>query len=77
MKAALYKNRKISTEQKAPFIANVLLAAGICRHVKHQIAEREFYVNQKTPYSGTRIICKKCGSNKFIKDLKYGVYACR
>lgn len=57
--------------------ANNVLAAGICRHTKHQIAEREFYINQKTPYSGTRIICKKCGANKFIKDAKYGVYACQ
>ncbi len=41
----------------------------ICRHVKHHVAEREFYVNQKNPYSGTRIICKKCGMHKFIKDV--------
>ena len=40
----------------------------MCKHEKHKIAEREFYYNQKIKYSGTRIICKKCGSNKFIKD---------
>ena len=68
MKTELDKKEKLSTEHKAPPISNVLLAAGICRHTKHQIAEREFYVNQKHPYSGTRIICKKCGKNKFIKD---------
>jgi hypothetical protein len=66
-----------SKKQEAPTDANNVLAAGICRHIKHQISEREFYVNQKTPYSGTRIICLKCGKNKFIKDAKYGVYACR
>jgi hypothetical protein len=58
-------------------VGNNVLAAGICRHSNHIIAEREFYVNQKKPYSGTRLICKKCGKNKFIKDDKYGVYACR
>ena len=46
----------------------------ICRHTKHIVAEREFYVNQKAPYGGTRLICKKCGVNKFIKDKTYGVY---
>ncbi len=60
-----------------PHGSNTMLAAGICPHNKYHIAEREFYVNQKKPYSGTRIICQKCGANKFIKDLKYGVYACR
>lgn len=39
-----------------------------CKHTKHLIAEREFYYNQKDKFSGTRIICKKCGANKFIKD---------
>lgn len=38
-----------------------------CSH-KDKIAEREFYYNQKVKFSGTRIICKKCGSNYFIKD---------
>lgn len=56
-------------------IANGVLSVGICQHTKHQIAEREFYVHQKNKFSGTRIICKKCGANKFIKDLKYGFYA--
>lgn len=41
----------------------------ICKHKKHQIAEREFYNNQKNKFSGTRIICKKCGANKFYKDI--------
>lgn len=59
-----------------PPIANPLLVDGICRHTKHKIVEREFYINQKNPFSGTRIICKKCGANKFIKDDKYGAYAC-
>jgi len=36
----------------------------------YKIAEREFYMNQKKPYSGTRIICTKCGANKFIKDYQ-------
>ena len=39
-----------------------------CKHTKHLIVEREFYYNQKDKFSGTRIICKKCGANKFIKD---------
>lgn len=39
----------------------------ICKH-KQKIAEREFYYNQKNKFSGTRIICLKCGVNKFIKD---------
>lgn len=68
--------QKDNLKNITPTDENNVLAAGICRHVKHQIAEREFYVNQKTPYSGTRIICLKCGKNKFIKDAKYGVYAC-
>lgn len=66
-----------SKKHKTPTYANNVLAAGICRHTKHQIAEREFYVNQKNKFSGTRIICKKCRANIFIKDKKYGVYACR
>ena len=41
-----------------------------CGHTKHLIAEREFYYNQKNKFSGTRIICKKCGSNIFIIDKK-------
>ena len=40
-----------------------------CGH-KKQIAEREFYLNQKYKFSGTRIICLTCGENKFIKDKK-------
>lgn len=44
-----------------------------CKHTKHHIAEREFY-QQKKSYSGTRIICKKCGANIFIKDKEYGIY---
>jgi len=41
----------------------------MCNHDKRFfVAEREFYTNQKTPFSGTRIICKKCGKNVFIKD---------
>lgn len=44
----------------------------VCKHTKHKITEREFYTNQKNPYSGTRIICLKCGADKFIKDEKYG-----
>lgn len=55
-------------------VSNISIVTPICRHTSQIIAEREFYVNQKTPYSGTRLICKKCGKNKFIKDLKYGVY---
>ena len=39
-----------------------------CKHTKHLITEREFYYNQKDKFSGTRIICKKCGANIFIKD---------
>jgi len=66
-----------SKNHETPTDANNVLVAGICRHFKHQVAEREFYVNQKKPYSGTRIICLKCGKNKFIKDAEYGVYACR
>jgi ribosomal protein S27AE len=66
-----------SKNDNTPTDANNVLAAGICPHTKHQIAEREFYVNQKNKFSGTRIICKKCGANIFIKDKKYGVYACR
>ncbi len=46
--------------------------ANICSHNKSKIAEREFYANQKYRYSGTRIICKKCGANLFIKDNNYG-----
>jgi ribosomal protein S27AE len=42
----------------------------ICNHEKYKIAEKEFYVNQKNKFSGTRIICKKCGKSTFIKDKK-------
>lgn len=42
----------------------------MCKHEKDKIAEREYYFNQKNKYSGTRIICLKCGYNKFIKDKK-------
>lgn len=47
----------------------------LCPHIEHQIAEREFYTNQKNKYSGTRIICLECGENIFIKDAEYGVYS--
>jgi len=40
----------------------------ICIHKKHIIAEREFYINQKNKIIGTRLICLKCGANKFIED---------
>ena len=40
----------------------------LCRHHKHIVSEREFYTGQAKPFSGTLIICKKCGANKFIKD---------
>lgn len=40
-----------------------------CNHsAKNKVAEREFYYNQKNKFSGTSIICLKCGNTYFIKD---------
>jgi hypothetical protein len=70
-KTKLDNMENVYLKNETPTEANNL-AAGICRHFKHQVAESEFYVNQKNPYSGTRIICLKCGKNKFIIDAKAG-----
>ena len=40
--------KKDELTNQNPADANNVLADGICRHTKHQIAEREFYINQKT-----------------------------
>ena len=64
------ENKKPMFIPSAPLAANPMLAAGICRHETKQIAEREFYINQKNKIVGTRIICLKCGKNKFIKDVE-------
>ena len=57
-----------SINHVTPPDAKRLLVAGLCKHEKYKISEREFYSNQKNKFSGTRIICKKCGFNYFIKD---------
>lgn len=45
-----------------------------CNHdEKYFIVEREFYFQSK-PFSGTRIICKKCWKSVFIKDNKFQKY---
>ncbi len=62
------KMQKSSIKNAPPAIGNLLLVAGLCKHEKYKISEREFYFNQKNKFSGTRIICKKCGFNHFIKD---------
>ena len=40
----------------------------LCKHHTKQIAEREFFNNGIIKQTGTRIICLRCGKNKFIKD---------
>lgn len=37
---------------------------------RHKISEREFYNDASGAWSGTRLLCIKCGNNKFIKDKK-------
>lgn len=41
-----------------------MIKNNLCTHKKYIISEREFYFTHK----GTRLICLKCGFNKFIKD---------
>ena len=56
----IFKRKKKNNNKELIFLCKC--------HGYNKISEREFYSDIYGIWSGIKIICKKCGKNKFIKD---------